>query len=167
MRVSVSSTGAQGNGDGFQPAISADARTVAFVSSATDLIPRATVGPAVFVHDLKTGHTQPVSLSSTGAPGNSTSLRPAVSPDGRMVVFESFASNLVAGHTNGSFDVFLRDLKRHTTTRVSVSSHGGHANNDSFLPSMSADGHVIAFESTATRDTNGAEDVFIRGPLNH
>ena len=70
--------------------------------------------------------TQRVSVSSAGVQGNSTSgvNAPSVSADGRYVAFDSVASNLVAGDSNGYEDVFVRDRKLHKTYRVSVSSAG-------------------------------------------
>ena len=107
-RVSVSSGGAQGNGDSFDPAISADGRFVAFGSDATNLVPGDTNNAYdVFVRDRQTGKTQRVSVSSGGAQGND-SARPGDLAGGRFVAFWSRATNLVPGDTNNTFDVFVR-----------------------------------------------------------
>jgi len=64
-------------------------------------------------------------VTPSGAYGNESSVRARVSGDGRFVAFESWASDLVAGDTNGSSDVYLRDLDVHVTERVSLTSAGG------------------------------------------
>jgi Tol biopolymer transport system component len=174
-RVSVSSAGAQGNGDsgGFisygGPAISANGRFVAFWSEATNLVGGDTnASPDLFMRDLKTGTTQRIDVSSAGAQSRTSSpyARPSISADGRFVAFDSTATNLVTGDTNGRSDVFVRDRWKHTTWRVSVSSAGAQANGDSSWASISANGGLVAFDSTASnlivRDTNGTSDVFVR-----
>src|SRR5947207_827443 len=115
--------------------------------------------------------TKRVSLSSSGAQGNQGSFSPAISADGRFVAFDSAATNLVGNDTNGSEDVFVRDLKAHKTRRVSLSSAGVQGDGLSFSPSISADGRFVAFASHATNlvggDTNGFEDVFVRDLKTH
>ncbi len=110
-----------------------------------------------------------MSLSSAGAEGNGGSFVPSISAGGRFVAFDSEASNLVAGDANGSFDVFVRDRRTGTTTRMSLSSAGAEGNGGSFVPSISADGRFVAFLSGASNlvagDLNGSFDVFVRGPL--
>ncbi len=96
-----------------------------------------------------------------------------ISADGHWAAFTSAATNLVAGDTNGSLDVFLRSLQTNVTTRVSVASDGTERQGDSglnfthnawsYLPlgvpevSLSADGSIVAFSSRAklvAEDTN-------------
>src|SRR5438093_242361 len=177
-RVSVASGGAQGDGSSgrigfaFPPALSADGRFIAFVSSATSLVAGDTNGATdVFVHDRQTGTTERVSVGSGGGTqgtGNSGGFFafPALSGDGRLVAFQSDATNLVAGDTNGATDVFVHDRQTGTTERVSVASGGRQGNGTSAGPALSADGRFVAFYSTATNlvagDTNGATDVFVR-----
>jgi Tol biopolymer transport system component len=110
-RVSVSSSGQEGNARSYNPAISADGRYVAFVSHADNLVARDTNGQDdVFVHDRETGQTTRVSLAWNGAQANSWSDHPSISADGRYVAFHSRASNLVAADTNGAYmDVFVYD----------------------------------------------------------
>jgi archaellum component FlaF (FlaF/FlaG flagellin family) len=118
-----------------------------------------------YVHDHLTGAITLVSRSATGSPGNGQSAEVAMSADGRYVAFESSATNLVPGDSNGKGDVFVRDLVKHTIVRVSVSSEGVQANGPSYGPVLSADGHLVAFGSAASNlvpgDTNGASDVFL------
>src|SRR5436305_1591988 len=99
--------------------------------------------------------TRRVSLSSTGAQANGDSLHAAISADGRVVAFESVATNLVGGDTNAVSDVFVRDRKTHKTKRVSVSSAGAQGNDLSESASISADGRFVAFESVATNLVGG------------
>ncbi len=150
-RVSVSSTGVDGNGDSQAPAISADGRYVAFYSIASNLVPGDNNAKLdVFVRDRQSHSTSMVSLSSTGVSGNGHSSWPSISDSGRFVVFTSEASTLVPGDVNGFWDVFVRDLRLGTTECVSTSSNGAPANGSCFGSSISADGRFIAFASGAT-----------------
>ncbi len=165
-RVSVDSAGNQGTGFSTWPSLSADGGTVAFYSDAADLVPGDTNGVAdVFVHDCQSGRTTRASVSSAGVEGNADSLYCALSADGQAVAFTSAAGNFVVADTNATDDVFLRDLRTSATTRVSVSSAGEQADADSGYPTISADGRVVAFNSSATNlvadDTNGVGDVFV------
>ena len=91
-----------------------------------------------------------VSAGLNGASANSTSDFPALSADGRYVVYSSLASNLVAGDTNGATDIFVYDHTTGQTTRESVGPGGVQANGSSVYPAISADGRYVAFESVAT-----------------
>jgi len=113
-------------------------------------------------------HTQRVSVDSAGIQGNADSgaFAPSISANGRYVAFDSTASNLVSGDTNGFYDVFVRDRKLHKTVRVSVGAGGAQGNGLSDHPSISANGRYVAFESSSSNlvsgDTNGFVDVFVR-----
>jgi uncharacterized repeat protein (TIGR01451 family) len=123
------------------------------------------------VRDRLTGTTERVSVSSTGtqANGNSGLLNgmggPSISADGRFVAFDSEASNLIKGDTNGAIDVFVRDRLTGMTERVSVASNGTQGDGDSTHPAISGDGSRVAFGSFASTlvqpDTNFASDVFV------
>ncbi|MET3695127.1 TolB family protein, partial [Methylobacterium goesingense] len=122
-RVSTDSTGAQATGGTSTAAsISADGTRVAFQSTATNLVTGDTNSASdIFVKDLTTGTTTRVSTDSTGAQTTSgTSTTPSISADGTRVAFQSSATNLVAGDTNGLTDVFVKNLTTGTTTRVST-----------------------------------------------
>jgi Tol biopolymer transport system component len=166
-RVSVSSSGAQANGQSFSPALSADGRYVAFYSDATDLVAGDTNNADdVFVHDRQTGATTRVSLSSAGAQADGGSYLPAISADGRYVAFVSDATNLAPGDANRLRDVFVRDLTTGTTTRVDVATNGDEAQGGpSTAPAISANGQLVAFSSFAfnliATDTNFESDVFV------
>lgn len=167
VRVSVDSNGAQvPNGclyaaSCLTPAISRDGRFVAFASNAAGLVLGDTNGVTdIFVHELATGATERVSLDSSGVECHGHSAHPALSDDGRFVVFDSFASDLVAGDTNGVLDVFSRDRLHGATARVSMSSTGAQA--DAFVewPTVSGDGRFTVFTGTATTLVAGGSDSF-------
>ncbi|MBL8802809.1 MAG: PD40 domain-containing protein [Planctomycetes bacterium] len=96
------------------------------------------------------GQVDHVSVSSSGALANGASVGGAISADGRFVVFESLATNLVAGDTNARRDVFLRDRLFQTTECISRAPNGDFGTGDSSVPVMSNDGRYIAYVSTAS-----------------
>jgi Tol biopolymer transport system component len=156
------------NGASFSPVFSADGTKVAFVSSATNLGPTDTNGTLdVYLRDLSTGTTSLVSADSSGTDaGNSASLSPVISADGTKVAFRSGASNLGPTDTNGTTDVYLRDLGTGITSLVSVNAAGTDAGNGhSDSPVISADGTKVAFISNGSdlgpTDTNGADDIYV------
>jgi hypothetical protein len=168
-RVSVDSSGAEGDGLSMIPSISSDGRYVAFTSLATNLVPGDTnAAYDVFVHDRQTGATTRVSVDSAGVQGDGDSgwADLSLSADGRFVAFESLAANLVPGDTNGVKDVFLHDLQTGATTRLSVDSNAGQGDAESRACSISASGRYVAFQSEATNlvpgDANALRDVFLR-----
>jgi hypothetical protein len=110
-RVSVSSSGQQGNGSAGFAAISADGRYVAFGSVATNLVPGITTPIGrTYVHDRTTGTTRLATRTFDGNPPNGSTGSPALSEDGGVLATESAASNLVANDTNGATDVFVQRL---------------------------------------------------------
>jgi hypothetical protein len=186
--VSLATNGSQGDRDSELASISATGRFVAFVSLGTNFASVPNNGfENIFLRDTCntapagcTPSTISVSVAPDGSLGNGDSgfsagfaTIPAISSDGRFVAFASDASNLVAGDTNGSTDIFLRDMCTGApagctprTMRVSVASDGTQSNDSSFDPSISADGRFVAFDSKATNlvanDNNAASDVFLR-----
>jgi len=165
-RVDVSSAGGQADRSAASLTISIDGQIVAFDSYATNLVTGDTNGVIdVFVHDRVTGVTERVSVDSAGNQSNGESTWPALSADGRYVAFMSYASNLVAGDTNGTSDVFVHDRVTGATERVSVDATGGQGDGGSRLAMLSADGSLVGFYSDATNlvvgDTNGVDDVFV------
>jgi len=171
-RVSVSSSGEQGNGHSYQPSISADGRLIAFSSRANNLVPgdSGPYGADIFVHDRLTRTTERVSISSAGEPAYGESWLPSISADGRFVAFESWANNLVPGDANYHADVFVHDRLTRRTELVSVSTDGQQGNHDSRHPSVTADGRFVAFVSYASNlvpgDTNDyMPDIFVRDRL--
>jgi Tol biopolymer transport system component len=114
---------------------------------------------------VSTGTTTRVSVASNGTQGNDESRWPSISADGRYVAFNSIASNLVPGDTNGYADIFVHDRQTGQIIRVSVASDGMQANERSGGASISADGRYVAFSSEASNlvpgDTNGWSDMFV------
>lgn len=150
-RVSLATGGGQPDGRSFGASISADGRYIAFLSDATNLVPGDTNGVTdLFVRDRVNGTTIRASLASNGTATDRSILDGAISADGSTVTFWTDASNLVAGDTNGSWDVFVRDLAAGVTTRVSVADGGIQAEGFSLDPAISADGRYVAFRSDAT-----------------
>src|SRR4051812_19545903 len=156
-RLSVSSAGTQGDAGSFAPVTSADGAVTAFVSNASNLVADDTNGRCdTFVRAA--GSTSRVSVTTAGEEGHGgfdCGATPAISGDGRYVVFVSDAGDLVPGDTNGQPDVFVRDRVASTTRRVSVSSSGAEADGNSFDPAISADGRLVAFTSGATNLVDG------------
>jgi Tol biopolymer transport system component len=170
-RANVSSAGVQADAGANVPqevTISGDGRYVAFISSATNLVPNDTTPSSdVFVRDRVAGTTTAVSVDPAGVPGNNVLESPAISGDGRYVVFSSYATNLVSNDTNYQSDEFLRDRLTGTTTRVSVDTLGREADWESRHVVISGDGRYIAFATSATNlvpgDTNDVRpDIVIR-----
>jgi VCBS repeat-containing protein len=131
--------------------------------------PSTPAGPVaqIYVFDRQTETINLVSVSPTGQMGNGNSSvltlqtsagfidigddwKSAFSADGRFIIFQSNASNLVAGDSNGATDVFLYDLQTHQVQLVSAAANGSSANGASYRPAISADGHHIVFASDAT-----------------
>ena len=141
--------------------VSANGRYVAFFSDADNVTPNDTNGYRdVFVRDLMTGTNIPVSLNTNGVVRDGISTDPAISGDGRYVAFTSSANDLVAGDTNNTQDVFVRDLQTGTTILVSVSTDGippGRA--DFYSPIISMDGRYVLFHSKAL---NLEQNLFLR-----
>lgn len=151
VHASHATNGGPPNGDCDGARISGDGRFVVFSSAASNLVSGDGNGASdVFLYDRNSGLVELVSRNAAGSgPGNGASDTPAVSSDGRYVVFASDASNLVSGDTNGRRDIFLRDRQFSTTVRVSVSSGGAQADYTSDLPAISGDGRYITFISGA------------------
>ena len=166
------------------PVMSADGRYVAFRSTYRNLVEGDTNNQFdIFVHDLKEGTTQRVSVATGGhqvcVPPPKSSQRPchgdfALSPDGRFVAFSSVAPDLVHGDKNQGRDIFVHDTRTQTTIRASVSASGGEicgrvSDNCTSTSAISTGGRFIGFNSTdrtiVARDTNGDPDIFVRGPL--
>jgi Tol biopolymer transport system component len=223
-RVSVNSSGVQGNDDSHGPVISSDGTFVVFSSYATNLVNGDTNKAGdVFLHDMVTGQTtrpgkdssggqlalgawgagvssggryvafatpspalpsdtnarwdvylrdrtfntlERLSVSSTGGDPDGDCSQPVLSKDGTLCTFESSATNLVAGDTNGWNDVYARDWTNGVTLRVSLAADGTEPNDNSYLAAVSGDDRFVAFTSLATNlvagDGNFAEDVFLK-----
>ncbi len=169
-RVSVSSVGVQADSYSLLPSVSADGRYVAFNSDSTNLVAGDTNGVGdVFVYDRQTDIIERVSVTSGGAQATGGySGNASISSDGRYVAFASDATDLVAGDTNLTGDVFVHDRQLNTTERVSVASGGAEATGGVFVNGyfkISYDGRYIVFQSDFTNlvagDVNGISDIFV------
>jgi Tol biopolymer transport system component len=174
--VDVTLGGYAGDGGTESEDITPDGRFVVFSGACSNFVADDTNGSAdVFlldrdpdgngIFDEGNQAIERVSLGANGVQANSYSQFCAVSADGRLIAFSSFASNLVAGDKNGRVDVFLRDRSAVTTTRVSVGLDGQEPDGDSYVPVISADGRFVAFTSLADNlipnDTNHQNDIFL------
>ncbi|MDR6290293.1 Ca2+-binding RTX toxin-like protein [Inquilinus ginsengisoli] len=167
-RISVADDESQANGNSLVARLSDDGNRVSFVSTASNLVATDSNGAVtdVFVRDIAAGTTTLVSASTGGGSGDAGSSGASISGNGRYVVFQSDATNLVAGDTNGATDIFVRDLQTNTTIRASAAGDGGQSNDLSGQAVISADGHYVVFFSLASNlvqdDTNGLRDIFLK-----
>jgi Tol biopolymer transport system component len=162
------------NGHNYDPAISGDGRFVAFVSEASNLT-RDSNGrsPQIYLHDLALGTTALVSRSLSGRPGNGNSLRPALSFDGSILVFQSLATNLVCERKcsaalddiNLLWDVFACDTRTSRTVRLSADKEEEWME-ESRGPSIDDAGRIVAFASKHPIDADDIandEDLYVAG----
>ena len=169
--ISLNAAGtASADSDSYNPRISPDGRYVVYETFSSNL------GPAdsnnhfdVYARDRQTGSNILCSPNLAGSNGgNEDSFQAIVSGDGSTVIFFSYATNLVAGATNGMGDVFAFNLATRTMKLVSAAPGGVAGSGASYGPSVSADGRYVAFQSdstnlVATTDVNGMfADVFVR-----
>lgn len=156
-------------------AASNSGRRVAFVADRY-VLPDANGFEEVYVRRLDTTppRTQRLTVAMGGGDPNGP-VRPgiAISPDGGFVAFVSFASNLVPGDTNGTWDVFVANVDTGAIERVSVRSDESQVSDPSgevgalgAQVSLSYDGRFVAFMSAANDlvgdDVNGGQDIFVR-----
>src|ERR671919_600361 len=143
--VSTSDAGVKGNSESSQASTSADGSKVAFSSQATNLDTADTDAvPDVYVKNLVTGDITLASTSDAGVKGNGGSLAPFLSADGTKVAFYSRATNLDPADTDGILDVYVKDLLTGDITLASTSDAGVKGNNQSGVPSLSADRTKVA-----------------------
>ena len=173
QRVSVSSSGQEGNFQSSDAVLNADGRFVAFTSRANNLIPgdvNVSYMDDVFIHDRQTGATEIVSVSSDGIQANHQSYVSSISENGRYVAFTTHSSNLVFNDTtagNRGRDIYVRDRLLGITERVNLSSNGEEANDISRPVSsqLSADGRFVTFTSRASNliknDNNSHTEIFV------
>jgi Tol biopolymer transport system component len=161
-------SGSSDGGSG-SPSLDADGRFLVFDSDATNLTAEADRNRArdVFVRDRLEGSTRRISVGASGLAANNTSLDPTISADGRVAAFASHATNLVAGVDANSVgaDVYLARLDTGEVSRGSVGSDGRQpSTGQSVAPALSADGHLIAFMSSASIGPEGARGSEALGP---
>lgn len=112
----------------------------------------------VYVRDLMAGTTQRISLAMGGQQTDAASGESRISADGNIIAFESQASNLVSGDSNGVSDVFVVDRLTGNTERVSVASNGSEADEATVLQGLSADGRFVLLRSASQVLAPGAEE---------
>jgi hypothetical protein len=165
-RCSTSATLVEGNGTSIEPFITPDGRYVCFYSSSSNLVTGDTNNKDdVFLKDTQTDGITRCSVDSSGNEGNGGSSFPACTPDGRYVVFQSLATDLVSGDYNGKYDVFRKDMVTKAISMLSTSSSNIQGNDASYAPVISDDGRYVSFVSLAYNlvagDANdGSYDVF-------
>jgi Tol biopolymer transport system component len=164
LLVSATASGAEGNGFSYLPVISADGLTVAFESVASNLVTSDTNAVSdVFVWSATNpgAGVQRVSVGAGGIQANAASFKPSLSGDGRVVAFESGATNLTATSTSG-IGVFRRDLTAGTNTHVSRTAAGqAHEGGN---PVLSEDGNRLAFSTywpLLASDANSLWDIYV------
>ena len=161
---SLSPAGLPANGIAFAPTISADGGWIVWSSDATNLTSPATNYRQIFLRDRTNATTTLISVDSLGTPANGQCHQPRISDDATHVVYSSFANNLGGVDTNAQSDVFLCDVISNATERLSYTYGGVEAFYEpAQAPDVSADGRVIAYETTAgnaiAEDYNGFQDV--------
>ena len=163
------STGLMGAGAdkaSSNPQISADGHYVVFESLASNLVGDDGNGITdIFRRNLETGAIQRVSTSSTGSEADDGCFNAQVSANGRYVVFESAANNLIADDTQNSTDVFYKDMDTGAIVRVATAGSGGYVG----PARISADGRYVTFQSDAddlvAGDHNNSYDIFRKDML--
>jgi len=169
--VSLGQGGKQGNDQSYGCRLTDDGKTVVFSSFASNLVPGDTNDIVdVFVRNLVTGAVSRVSVTSTGGQADNSSALDDMTADGRYVVVQSWADNLIAGDTNAALDVYVYDRTARTVERASVSSDGGQASDGGEFATISADGHRVAFQTfspLASADTNNVQDIYVRDLAQH
>ena len=171
-RISVQSDGDQASGgSSSDPDLSSSGRFLAYESHATDLVPSdGNAVEDIFLYDRVTKKTRIVTKNAAGDEGDDSSEDSEISSDGRFIVFESRAENLVTSDDNALEDCFLYNRKTKKMRRISLRNNGQQTNSgDSDDPAVSTDARFVVFESEAADlvglDTNTYADIFVRGPL--
>ena len=157
-RVSVTSAERQANGSSYFPVVSGNGRFVAFHSDASNLVRGDHNGLGdVFIRDLNRRTTRQVSISTHGRGANGTSANATISDDGRYVAFTSRALNLAPATPLGVDNIFLRDVRRATTSRVPMGVqpvinlwHSVISGNGRFIASR-INGHIYVRDRSARR----------------
>lgn len=164
--VSVASNRMIGNRDSRRPSISGDGRFVVFESWASDLTTDdKNDAPDIMLRDRQSKKTIRISNAPDGKPGNDDSRDPRISNDGNVIIYTSYASNLVKNDTNNLPDIFLYDRATRRTERVNLSVKNEQADSRSGEGTLSENGEVVAFTSKASNliegDTNKSLDIFL------
>ncbi|MCI5064768.1 hypothetical protein MRY87_03470 [bacterium] len=169
--ISTPNSGGEASGPSVDPRIvlSDTGRYVLFESTAEDLVTGDDNGASdIFLADREADEGEQItriSVNQNGGDPDGASQNGSLSGDGRYVVFQSAATDLVLNDNNEKIDIFLYDRDEETTTRISVTDGGDGGNGDSTDPVIARDGSAVVFQSTATdlvaNDDNEASDIFL------
>jgi Tol biopolymer transport system component len=146
-RVSMAWDGSQTDGPSWESVISADARYVAYVANADNVIQNGTKGSNVFLYDQKNVKTELVSVASDGGPADGDSYGPSISSDGRYIAFASEAKNIADNPGTGGRQIYVRDRKTGQTKIISLPLNVSVPEEDAGDPSISGTGRYVAFRS--------------------
>jgi|GEM_PF-2455954 len=146
--------------------VSSDGRYTVFVSNSLDLSGGTAAYRNVFRYDRDTTTLLQITAAFGGGEIDGDCIWPRISDDGDVIAFQSSATNLIAGDTNGYDDIFAYTVSTTTMERLSVSSAGVQGNINSFQPEISGDGTLVVFHSSSNtlhaNDTNVFFDVYLR-----
>src|SRR5712692_7629980 len=173
LLVSTNSSGVAGNGFSVHANFSPDGTHLLFWSNSNNLASSSNRGfQQLYIKDLTTGAVAFVSADAGGIAGNNASTNPnnscqvrMFSPDGKKVVFESEATNLVPGGTNGNAHIFVKDLTTGTVTVESADANGVQGNGNSMDFAFSPDGTKVAFDTSSSNLVSTAthtQDIFVK-----
>ncbi len=151
---SSDANGVQGNGTSNGGSLSSDGRYLAFRSTSTTLIPGVSRAGQIYVKDLVTGEIKLGSSNASGVHGNAMSLGASISADGRHVVFESTATNLIPGVTGQQ--IYVKDLTTGELKLANSNQGGVQGNGSSASGRISVDGRYVVFHSNSTNLVTGA-----------
>lgn len=152
---------------GYNPSISGDGRLVTYRSASSNLVSDDTNNhDDIFLYDTRSDTNQLINRTPNGGLANADSGPSVISTDGTRVAYYSYANNLVADDDpNFVADVFVYDIATESTVLISRATDGGPGNRDSFYPSISGDGSLVAYTSDSSdlvrKDPNGASDIFV------
>ena len=164
-RISVAADGTEANGASGQPQITSDGRYVVFRSHASNLVRGDNNSVSdIFRYDAESGAIERVSVDPGGVEGNGQSKDPSICDNSRLIAYTSDATNLVAGDTNATSDVFLLDMVTGAVELVSDVRDGEPGNGKAHRSFLAAECDTIAFASEASNlvagDLNGERDIF-------
>lgn len=148
--VSITGGGRQGNGNCYDKTITTNGREVTFSSSSSNW---GFSGRQIYTKDMQTGalwHNSRSSGDAQASIANNECIDATISPDGSMVAFQSYATNLVPNDTNGLPEIIVRNRVDDVTFRATTGYDGSQANGRSDLPRFSGDGKYLSFRSNAS-----------------
>ena len=165
--VSTNDFGIKGNGNSEFPQFSRDGSKVVFKTNSTNFDDRdQDFLFDVYEKDLTRGDVTLVSVNAGGVKANADSRFFSVSDDGTKVAFDSDATNLDPNDPDDYTDIYVKDLVSGELVLASTSFTGVKSDFNSFSPSISADGTLVAFVSYATnldpRDSDGFVDIYVK-----